>query len=67
MFTVKDFLELPQVEWYELLGGEAGIEERSIEHVARVEAPVDNFVRPKELALSTILDLVSVRKKTNLS
>lgn len=55
MFTVKDFLELKEIEGQKIISIGKKTNEIVIDHVSVIEPPVENFVRKGELVLTTAI------------
>ena len=55
LYTIKDILSEPALQRADLLSGKKKIASLSIESVSVIEMPVEDFVREKELVLTTAM------------
>lgn len=62
MLTLGEFLNSNQLKWYKVLSG-IDFNSRVVEHIAVIEFPVENFVRPNEIVLSSASGCVDDDKK----
>lgn len=63
MFSVEDFLSLSTTKKHSVECGHSTLSKREIKYISVIEMPIDDFIRPGEVVLSTALGCYDDKEK----
>jgi purine catabolism regulator len=63
MFSVDDFLKLSTIESHSVECGHDTLSKKKIKYISVIEMPIDDFIRPGEIVLSTALGCYDDKEK----